>query len=433
MSGTGHEHGAHHNHHGEEEEKRHLIVLKVGTSTLMKPCHTVNMANMGGLVDLVASIRRLPGYQVIIVTSAAVGFGCLKLNLENRPTSDQLSLKQAVAAAGQSHLIRLYEDLFNAYNLKVAQILLSRSDFSAKDRFRNFRNATNELLKMGVIPIINENDCICVDELRFGDNDTLSALVAVSCNADKLFLLTDVDCLFDKNPHEFSDAKPIRELSSIELAKLDVDVAGDSEWGTGGMATKLVAARTAVAAGIECILTHGAKPDKVLRYLRDGSENELMTVFRVAPDDMQFAVSKMTWRRRWMLALQTRGTIKLDSGAADAIRKKKSLFAAGITEVEGGFHRDDCVSLVDAETGEEIARALVNLRDFEVKKIMGHRSSEYREVLGCIVAPEVAYRENIILTTGALAVLDSEPEDSDQPSTPEESSPALRLSYTARS
>ncbi|KAF4752317.1 hypothetical protein FOZ63_020878, partial [Perkinsus olseni] len=142
---------------------------------------------------------------------------------------------------------------------------------------------------MGVIPIINENDCICVDELRFGDNDTLSALVAVSCNADELFLLTDVDCLFDKNPHEFPDAKPIRELSSIELAKLDVDVAGDSEWGTGGMATKLVAARTAVAAGIECILTHGAKPDKVLRYLRDGSENELMTVFRVAPDDMQFA------------------------------------------------------------------------------------------------------------------------------------------------
>ncbi|EER13109.1 glutamate 5-kinase, putative, partial [Perkinsus marinus ATCC 50983] len=263
MSGSDHEHGSHHNHRDDGEEKRHLIVLKVGTSTLMKPCHTVNMANMGGLVDLVASIMRLPGYQVIIVTSAAVGFGCLKLNLATRPRSDQLSLKQAVAAAGQSLLIRLYEDLFNAYNLKVAQILLSRSDFSAKDRFRNFRNAANELLNMGVIPIINENDCICVDELRFGDNDTLSALVAVSCNADKLFLLTDVDCLYDKNPHEFPDAKPIRELTSVDLAKLDVEVAGDSQWGTGGMATKLVAARTAVAAGIECILTHGAKPNKV--------------------------------------------------------------------------------------------------------------------------------------------------------------------------
>ncbi|EER11647.1 Glutamate 5-kinase, putative [Perkinsus marinus ATCC 50983] len=373
------------------------------------------MANMGGLVDLVASIMRVPGYQVVIVTSAAVGFGCLKLNLANRPRSDQLSLKQAVAAAGQSLLIRLYEDLFDAYGLKVAQILLSRSDFSAKDRFRNFRNATNELLNMGVIPIINENDCICVDELRFGDNDTLSALVAVSCNAERLFLLTDVDCLYDKNPHEFADAKPIRELSSLELAKLDVEVGGDSQWGTGGMATKLVAARTAVAAGIECILTHGAKPNKVLEYLRDGSSKGLMTVFKVAPDGMQFAVSKMTWRRRWMLGLETRGVISLDKGAAEAIRRKKSLFAAGITRVTGSFHRDDCVSLVEAETGEEIARGVVNLRDFEVEKIRGHKSSEYGELLGCVVAPEVAYRENIILTTGALAVFDSEAEDSDQP------------------
>lgn len=231
MSGSGRHDWSNHKHEQHAIQKRHLIVLKVGTSTLMKPCHTVNMANMGGLVDLVASIMRVPGYQVVIVTSAAVGFGCLKLNLANRPRSDQLSLKQAVAAAGQSLLIRLYEDLFDAYGLKVAQILLSRSDFSAKDRFRNFRNATNELLNMGVIPIINENDCICVDELRFGDNDTLSALVAVSCNAERLFLLTDVDCLYDKNPHEFADAKPIRELSSLELAKLDVEVGGDSQWG----------------------------------------------------------------------------------------------------------------------------------------------------------------------------------------------------------
>mmetsp|Transcript_22211 Transcript_22211/g.18431 ORF Transcript_22211/g.18431 Transcript_22211/m.18431 type:complete len:132 (-) Transcript_22211:276-671(-) len=122
-----------------------------------------------------ASIRRIPGYQVIIVTSAAVGFGCLKLNLATRPSSDQLALKQAVAAAGQSHLIRLYEDLFNAYNLKVAQILLSRSDFSAKDRFVNFRNAMNELLNMGVIPIINENDCICMSS-----GDTLKTVISSS-------------------------------------------------------------------------------------------------------------------------------------------------------------------------------------------------------------------------------------------------------------
>lgn len=217
---------------GADEYK--LVVIKVGTSTLMKPCQTVDMANMGGLVDLVASIQNLPhqNHRVIIVTSAAVGFGCLKLDLSTRPASDDLSLKQAAAAVGQSYLIRLYEDFFSVHNLRCAQMLLSRPDFAAKDRYRNFRNAIFRLLDLGVVPIINENDCICVDELRFGENDTLSALVAVSCDADKLFLLTDVDCLFDKNPHEFPDAKPIRELSSIELAKLDVEVGGDSQWGS---------------------------------------------------------------------------------------------------------------------------------------------------------------------------------------------------------
>ncbi|KAF4692255.1 hypothetical protein FOZ60_013792 [Perkinsus olseni] len=363
---------------GADMDEYKLVVIKVGTSTLMKPCQTVDMANMGGLVDLVASIQNIPhhNHRVIIVTSAAVGFGCLKLDLPARPDADDLSLKQAAAAVGQSYLIRLYEDFFSVHNLRCAQMLLSRPDFAAKDRYRNFRNAIFRLLDLGVVPIINENDCICVDELRFGENDTLSALVAVSCNADKLFLLTDVDCL---------------ELSSIELAKLDVDVAGDSQWGSGGMETKLMAARTAVSAGIECILTHGAKPEKVLEYLTDSAADSLMTIFRVSPDSMRFGVSEMTWRRRWILALPLKGTVTLTAVGANSIRNKRPLLATGICAVSGVFHRDEGVSLLDEETGEEIARALMNMKSVEIEKVKGYSANKFQKILGYPVASEVAF------------------------------------------
>ena len=386
-----------------------LIVIKVGTSTLMKVNadsgeQRVNLPNMGALVDTVTTLHQ-KGFSVIIVTSAAVGFGCLKLKIRDRPKS--LALKQAVAAAGQSQLMRMYEDLFGVYNVPVAQVLLSRFDFSAKDRYANVHNALRELLRLRVIPIINENDTVSTEELRFGDNDTLSALVAVGISAQKLFLLTDVDCLFSANPRTDPTAVPVLDVSAAELATLGgADSSSGGQWGTGGMATKIIAARTAVCAGIETILAHGAFPDRVLEYLEEGmsggaKQRPKCTVFHAPQISPSSGGSTLTPHRRWLLALPVRGSLTLDSGACKAVLGKTSLFAAGLLEVQGKFMRDECVSLVSRETGREIGRALMNLDWVEVGKVRGTKSHEYEQVLGFHAAPEVAYRANIILTSTA--------------------------------
>lgn len=387
-----------------------LVVIKVGTSTLMRSNpyngeQAVNLANMGGLVDMVANLHRL-GLNVIIVTSAAVGFGCLKLKMKERPTT--VALKQAVAAAGQSQLIRMYEDLFGVYDIPVAQVLLSRFDFSAKDRYANVQNALRELLALRAIPIINENDCVSTEELKFGDNDTLSALVAVGVSASKLFLMTDVDCLYTANPRTDPAAKPVLEVSAQQLATLGGADSSGGQWGTGGMYTKIVAARTACCAGIETILSHGAYPGRVYEYLTSATAKPLCTVFHVAENlNTIFAsscsisnsggASTMTPHRRWLLALPVRGVLTLDNGACTAITAKHSLLAAGVLAVSGNFLRDECVSLISKETGAEIARALVNLDSTDIDKIKGSKSHQYELKLGFIAAPEIAYRPNIIL------------------------------------
>jgi glutamate 5-kinase len=377
-----------------------LIVIKVGTSTLMKVNPStgeqrVNLANMGALVDTVTTLHR-SGFGVIIVTSAAVGFGCLKLKLAERPKN--LALKQAVAAAGQSHLIRMYEDLFGVYGVPIAQVLLSRFDFSAKDRFANVHNALRELVRMRVIPIINENDTVSTEELRFGDNDTLSALVAVGVSAKKLFLLTDVDCLYTANPRTTPDALRVLDVTAAQLATLGGADSSGGGWGTGGMLTKIIAARTAVCAGIETVLVHGAFSERVVEYVMGSSEaRPLCTVFHAADVKEVHPGSTMNPHRRWILALPVRGVLTLDSGASKAVAAKSSLLAAGVLDVQGKFLRDEAVSLVSSQSGAEIARALMNLDASEVVKIKGLKSSEYTAALGFHADAEIAYRANIIL------------------------------------
>ena len=373
--------------------EKQLVIVKVGTSTLMKDSKTVNLSNMAGLVESVAELVKL-GYQVVIVTSGAIGFGCIKLGLNERPK--QLGMKQACAAAGQSSLVRMYEDLFAVFGVKVAQMLLCRSDFSTKDRFMNFRAAAKELLNLGVVPIINENDTVSVAEIRFGDNDTLSALVAVSLAADKLFLLTDVDCLYTDNPRTNPQAEPIPIVSASTLAHLSVGTESGGQWGTGGMATKIIAARTAVCAGIETVLVNGEFSCRVVEYLK--GKTPKCTVFQKDANVAKITLSTMTHQRRWLLSLPTKGTLWIDNGASKAILNKKSLFAAGIKSVDGFFHAGECVSLA-AEGRDEIARAIVTLSSEDILRIKGASSDEYSNVLGFTPSPEVAFRSDIILTT----------------------------------
>lgn len=391
-----------------EAPKDKTVVLKVGSSSLTRENGAVNISTMSSLVELVASLRG-KGYHVILVSSGAVSVGCQALKLKSRPKD--LITKQAIAAVGQGQLVRLYHELFAILGHKIAQVLLSRENLSQEHHYLNSLNTFKMLLKLNVIPIVNENDTLAVDELHFGDNDTLSALVASLVRAEWLFLLTDVDALYTSNPNRDPNAKPIRHISSMrDLASLGVDV-GDSQkasedatgetkesgqWGTGGMSTKLTAASLATSAGVRTAICSTAHLDHVIRML-DG-DLEVGT---------QFAPSKhvIVGRKKWIAqGLQPIGTITIDNGAVMALQKKTSLFAAGLLSVQGSFPANCCVRIKDIR-GQEIARGLANYSSKDLLAIRGLSSKSIsavlkREPTSC--AEAIIDRDNIALILPGL-------------------------------
>jgi glutamate 5-kinase len=325
---------------------------------------------------------------VILVSSGAVGVGCARLGLTERPRA--IALKQAVAAVGQGRLIRVYDDLFNTLQQPIAQVLLTRSDLVQRSRYLNVYNTFEALLELGVIPIVNENDTVAVEELKFGDNDTLSALVASLVEADWLFLLTDVDRLYSADPRSFPDAQPITLVKHIEqLAQMQVQT-GDrgSQWGTGGMMTKISAARIATAAGVRTVITEGRFPHNIEKILQGES---IGTQF-----EPQLQPSSA--RKRWIAyGLIPVGKLLLDEGAIVAIcQAGSSLLAAGITAVEGEFDTQEAVQLCD-KNGKEIARGIVNYSSAELKQIRGRHSREISAILGYAGAETVVHRDNLAL------------------------------------
>jgi glutamate 5-kinase len=245
------------------------LVVKIGTSSLTSP-ETGNLAlsTIAALVESLTELRR-QGNNVVLVSSGAVGVGCARLGLRDRPRT--LALKQAVAAVGQGRLMRVYDDLFTTLQQPIAQVLLTRSTFRERTAYINASNTFRELLRLGVIPVVNENDTVAVDELKFGDNDTLSALVASLIEADWLFLMTDVDRLYSADPRQVPDAQPITLVNHIdELEELQVQT-GDrgSAWGTGGMVTKITAARIATSAGVRTVITEGRFPVTSRKFCRE--------------------------------------------------------------------------------------------------------------------------------------------------------------------
>ncbi|KAK6543819.1 hypothetical protein TWF694_000549 [Orbilia ellipsospora] len=241
------------------------IVIKLGTSSICdEKTHEPLISNLSLLVETVVRLRR-DGHRVILVSSGAIGIGLRKLNLDKRPKL--LSKCQAIAAIGQCELVALWDKLFSLLGQPVAQVLLTRNDIVDRTQYRNAANTFNELLNMGVVPIVNENDTIAVSEIKFGDNDTLSGITAGMVNADYLFLMTDVDCLYDKNPRTHPDAKPIMVVEDVSSLKVDVSTLG-SAVGTGGMATKLVAAKLATSAGVTTIITRSSVPSNIFHIVK---------------------------------------------------------------------------------------------------------------------------------------------------------------------
>lgn len=366
-----------------------VIVVKIGTSSLTQSTTGwLSLSTIASLVDVLCKLCR-EGHKVVLVSSGAVGVGCARLGFQERPKS--MAMKQAVAAVGQGRLMRVYDDLFSVLRQPIAQVLLTRGDLVQRHRYVNAYRTFQQLLELGVVPIVNENDTLAVDELKFGDNDTLSALVASIVEADWLFLLTDVDRLYSADPRMVPDAQPIETVECMDqLAEMGIEV-GDrgSDFGTGGMVTKMAAARIATTAGVRMVITDGQSPQNILKILQGDS---LGTQFNPQPRPANA-------RKRWIAhGLIAHGKVYLDPGAVDAIcHGGKSLLAAGVTDVEGSFQANDAVQVCD-RAGIEIARGIVNYSNVELAKIQGQKSTKIPDILGYEGAETVIHRDNLVLS-----------------------------------
>ena len=364
------------------------IVAKFGTSLLTGGSTRLNMERMTDLVNQLAQLHS-QGVEVVIVTSGAIAAGREKLGLTKK--SKGVALKQVLASVGQGRLMNIYERLFEQHDITVGQALLTKSVLVDRAGYLNTRNTLLASLEMGVIPIINENDVVAVDEIRearFGDNDNLSAMVANLIDADLLFILTDIDGLFTADPNRDSSAKLIPIVEKIDEIIESLVSGSTSGLGTGGMVTKIEAARLATASGVTVVIANGSEKDVLLRAI---SGEAIGTRFLPVK-------TKLDSRERWLLSgLCTRGKLTVDDGAALALKKKNcSLLAAGITEVEGNFQRGDIVDIRDPK-GLKIGSGITNYTSAEVTAIKGAHSENINNLLGYDSGSEVVHRNNLVM------------------------------------
>lgn len=361
-------------------------VIKVGTSLLRgQPGRSTTAV----ITDLAASLARCHqrGDAIALVTSGAVGLGCTALAMDRRP-GDVVAL-QAAAAVGQGRLMALYQEAFAIRGLTVAQVLLTRGDLASRRRYQNACRTLEQLLGWGVVPIVNENDTLATDELRFGDNDTLSAMVAVAIGAQELVLLTDIDRLYSGDPRHDPEALPIDEVRDLaELERYGRGAGGGGRWGTGGMGTKITAARIATTSGVRVRLIDGRDP-AVLEALLAGER--VGTLFHPSP-------TPLGNRKGWLAhAVLPQGTLLVDEGAANAlINRGASLLAVGIRAVEGRFGRHQPVRVLGAD-GREIGRGLVALGSEELEAILGLDRAAIARTFGT-AGDTVIHRDHFVLT-----------------------------------
>ncbi|KAK6461343.1 glutamate 5-kinase [Scheffersomyces coipomensis] len=401
----------------------YTIVVKLGTSSLVdEVTREPRIANMSLIVETIAKLRR-QGHKIVIVSSGAIAFGMKRMELTKKPS--KLAAIQALASIGQGRLIGLFDDLFRQLNERIAQVLITRNDIMDFTQYKNARNTLVELLDMGVIPIVNENDTLSVAEIKFGDNDTLSAITAGMIHADYLFLMTDVECLYTDNPRTKPDAKPILVVEKIDELEVKTNDAGaGSQVGTGGMTTKLIAAELATNAGVTTIITLSSQPYHILDIVShiQGSEEHHLTIEQqrelMATDIARKIIPLHTRflglsrdnqiksdKKFWLLhGLKTKGTIIIDQGCFKALTRKNraGLLPAGIVDVDGVFHESECVSIKVIPTREsplseatEIGHCRVNYSSTEIKLIKGFQSSDIESILGYADSEYVAHRDNI--------------------------------------
>lgn len=359
-------------------------VIKIGSTLLTDHGKGLDSTAIGGWVEQMVQLHR-SGIELILVSSGAVAAGMTRLGWRQRP--DSIHRLQAAAAVGQMGLVQTYEQAFQRFGLQTAQVLVDHDDLSNRQRYLNARSTLRTLVGLGVIPVVNENDTVVTDEIRFGDNDTLGALVANLMEADLLVILTDQDGMYDADPRANPAASVLSEVAALDR-NLDAMAGSGGKLGRGGMVTKVRAARLAARSGAHTLIA-GGRIDAVLERIYAGED---LGTLLVAEQQPQAA------RKRWIAGqLKMRGTLVLDDGAVRVLRESgRSLLPVGVKRVEGSFSRGDMVICTDAE-GREIARGLVNYNSEEAHSIIGQPSERIDELLGYKDDDELIHRDNLVL------------------------------------
>lgn len=361
------------------------VVVKIG-SQILSSAEGIEEARVRGLVRELAELHELKK-EIVVVSSGAVAAGMTRLGRRERPKS--IPEKQALAAVGQIKLMALYERFFSKFDKSVAQVLLTHEDLANRQRYINAKHTFQMLLESSIIPIVNENDTVAVEEMKFGDNDHLSALVATLLEADLLVILSDVEGVFDKDPRVHANAQLIPLITETKGLKRMIDGTSISAAGTGGITTKLRAAEESAAAGIPTIITSGLHSGVLGKVF---SEKEAVGTL-ILPES-----NRLTSRKHWIAYnLKPAGEVIVDQGAYDAVvQKGKSLLPSGLKEVRGPFGVGECVRCLDLN-GREFARGLVNYSDQELNRIKGLHTSRIEKVLGYKAYEEVIHRDDLVV------------------------------------
>ncbi len=361
------------------------VVIKIGSRVLTDGVGALDTATIGRICDEVASLRE-SGLQVVIVSSGAIAAGRSELGLTEKPRT--IPHKQAAAAVGQTRLMGAYETALKPHGLKTAQVLLTGEDLGSRQRFLNARATLDALLGFGIIPIINENDTVVVDEIKFGDNDNLSALVTNVTEAHLLLILTDIEGFYTADPHSCPEAQLVPLVMGITRDIEKAAGGSGSTVGTGGMATKIAAAKKAGRNGVATIMVSGKRPGVITAAL---AGEDVGTLF-VPP------VTGINRRKHWIAyTLRQSGRIMVDAGAHTALLTQgKSLLPSGITAVEGRFGRGACVKLCDPD-GVEFARGLSDYSSDETSRLLGRKSLEIEQILGYYYGDVIIHRDNLVL------------------------------------
>ena len=362
-----------------------VIVVKVGSSLVTNDGNGLDQVAIAAWAEQITALVR-QGKQVVLVSSGAVAEGMQRLGWKKRPTA--VNELQAAAAVGQMGLVQMYESRFSRHQLHTAQVLLTHDDLADRKRYLNARSTLRTLLDLKVIPIINENDTVVTDEIRFGDNDTLASLVANLIEADVLVILTDQQGLYSADPRKDKNAEFVQHAIAGDASLEQMAGGVGSNVGTGGMLTKILAAKRASRSGAHTVIASGREKDVLVR----------LAAGEVIGTHLQTTEMKTTARKQWLADhLQLRGKLTLDAGAVKVIKQEgKSLLSIGVIAVEGNFERGEVVACCDVD-GDEIARGLVNYSSIEALRIMRKPSTEIEKILGYVEESELIHRDNLVL------------------------------------